>query len=198
MDLGPALNQTAIESGIVMPTSGNLFVSYSSIQNSSSLTRFDTFLSGSASLEVDFVSGDSIITDPLTSRFPDRISFIILARDVCDFIPLPEEHTRIDYRNFSNDKSIYRLDLGQVSEGDTVQFFYDTIFLARPFFNVEAAPTSARLKVRQFSEVRRPDGTLAGWNIQFFKFYNICISEVFEELRVFVGLEAHVVDLKED
>ena len=188
--------QTVVQSGFVMPRDGKLIVSYSSLLNSSRLMRFDTFLPSFASLIVNFVSGDSVVIDSLMPRFPNIISFPIIAGNICEFDPF-EQHTQIDYRNFSNQQEVYQLDLGKVSKGDTVQFSYDTQFLARASFTVLAANVRDTLNIKTSSEVRLPDSTLVGWSVQLSKRYNICVSGVIEDLRIFVGLanDSLVIDI---
>ncbi len=109
---------------------------------------------------------------------------------MCDFSPYPWPHDKILYNNYSSDPALYRFELGKVSQGDTVQVFYDTAFLARPDFSMPAASTRDTLEAFQTVEIFNADSTiLLGWQIRFFKRYNTCISGVYEDLQVLVGLE---------
>ncbi len=80
--------QSVVASGFVMPRDGKLVVSYSSLVSAGSyLTRFDTPLPSFASLITEFVSGDSVASDLLTPRFPNKITSEVQLNDLCDFSP---------------------------------------------------------------------------------------------------------------
>lgn len=168
----PSILQNGVVSGFVMPRNGILQIYYNLI------TRLDFPLPSYANLFMWFdQNGDSVITDPLLPRFPDVTNGPFTYFNGC--FSSFETHDLFFYQNFSAPPHVYVYEVGEVAQGDTVQFFYDT----------QSLFTGLRDTLAIFSadEVRLSDGTLVGWSVVFGE-YDFCLDEWNDRLDVFVGV----------
>jgi len=163
-------NINQVVSGFEMPRDVRLIVFYSF------LSRLDTAQPPFASLITNFVSqGDSMVSEALGPRFPNLLSgpTFILNGCTSSF----ETHQQFNYDNFGEPDSVFQQSFGEVSQGDTIQFFYDTDF----GFGRDT------LAISISNEITLSNGLIAGWDVTLGSF-DFCLSRFLDKLDIFVGV----------
>ncbi len=163
-------NINQVVSGFEMPRDVRLIVFYSF------LSRLDTAQPPFASLITNFVSqGDSMVSEALGPRFPNLLSgpTFILNGCTSSF----ETHQQFNYDNFGEPDSVFQQSFGEVSQGDTIQFFYDTDF----GFGRDT------LAISISNEITLSNGLIAGWDVTLGSF-DFCLNRFLDKLDIFVGV----------
>jgi hypothetical protein len=161
-------------SGFVMQKTGQLQVYYAFCD------RLDYELPANASLIVHFLKGDSLRSDSIITRFYNMIPWQRYIYNGC----LGENQYRYayNYNITGSPENVYLYNVGPVSEGDTVQFYYSS----------NSIVTGDSVLYAIYSA----DSLTTGWNV-IFGDYDWCISDFNDVLNIYVGVQANEIMLGE-
>jgi hypothetical protein len=162
---GIMFSDSGVVSGFVMRKTGQLQVYYAYAN------RLDRELPANAALITHFVKGDSSRSDSLLPRFPNRTGWWRAIMNWC--LGYTDYRYEYDYTNVGSPEEVYLYNVGHVTQGDSVQFFYvsDDIQTGDSvLYGIYSADTA---------------GT--GWNVIFGN-VDYCIYDYTDVLNVYIGV----------
>jgi hypothetical protein len=162
-------------SGFVMQKTGQLQVYYAFCD------RLDYELPANAALVVHFLKGDSSRIDSIIPRFSNMIPWTRYIYNGC----LGEYQYRnaYNYNITGSPENVYLYNVGRVSQGDTIQFFYSS----------NSIVTGDSVLYAIYGADSLAPGS---WNV-IFGDYDWCITDFNDQLNIYVGVEANEILLGE-
>ena len=153
-----------------MPKDARLLVFYDDLRRYDELSPLD------AELQVHFLKDGTIVSEPILPHFPNPLltspQFIFNA---C--FTTFETHFIYIYSNIGQPDSVFQQSFGEVSQGDTIQFFYDTDF----GFGRDT------LAISSSNEITLSNGLIAGWDVTLGSF-DFCLNRFLDKLDIFIGV----------
>ncbi|HSD63000.1 MAG TPA: hypothetical protein VLB50_04350 [Ignavibacteriaceae bacterium] len=160
---------TSVASSLIMPSRGTLQIYYSYVNH------FDYSLPDYSTLNSYFFRGDSSKVDSIMPRLTTPI---INYETIWDYCYDQITYRQVYYYNSSNDTNVYKYNVGNVNQGDTVQFTYFSD-------NIETGDTIT-YGITDTVEYYQ-NGELVGWDVTF-GWYDYCIQRYVNILQVFIGV----------
>ena len=164
-----------VASGFIMPKSGELQIYYVYCN------RLDYKLPANASLIVHFLRGDSSKADCIISRFPNVTPWSRLIYNAC--YGINQYRYQYNYTNTGYSEDVYVYNVGTVTEGDTIQFFYSS--------NNIVTGDSVLYAIYNADLV-----AACSWDVVFGD-YDWCIGDFNDELNIYVKVESNEILLGE-
>ncbi len=160
---------TSVASALIMPSSGKLQVYYAYVNH------FDYPLPDYSTLNSYFFRGDSSKVDSIMPRLAEPT---INYETLYDYCYGQITYRQVYYYNSSNDPNEYLYNVGNVNQGDTVQFTYFSD-------NIETGDTITYGMTDTVAYYQ--NGELVGWDVTF-GWYDECIFRYINVLQIFVGV----------